>query len=555
VNVILQLLTILGSLGVFLFGMRMMSEGLQQAAGSRLQKILAYMTSNRFAGVTSGFLITSVIQSSSATTVMVVGFVDAALLTLRQSIGVIMGANIGTTVTAWIVAILGFKFSIGTAALPAIAVGTVMLLIRKIDRDDLAHALIGFGMLFLGLSLLKDAVPDIRNNPEVLEFLAHYTDLGFLSFLIFIVVGTLLTVAVQSSSAAMAITLTMTFSGWIDYPTAAAIVLGENIGTTVTATLAALNANANAKRAARAHLLFNLFGVVWMALIFGPMLGLIDRIVPGAITNRTAIASHLAMFHTVFNVLNTLLCVGFVPTIERFVRRLVPDDAVADPRSYHLPYVRTGFQDTVELNIITARGELARMAEHVQSLFSYFLELFQNPDKAVRSRRGGYADQLALVERMHEEITTFLVECSREPISEQTAANINGMVRVSAQLDSIADTSNKLIRLAERKFEKDIQLDQKLMEEIRPYTEMVTEFLAFNTAHFDGRLNEEEYQRAQAMEDRINKYQKRYKKATQKRMRTGSAVKTEMFYLDLLRHVEHIGDYSLEISEALTQMR
>jgi phosphate:Na+ symporter len=513
------------------------------------------MTSNRFAGVTSGFLITSVIQSSSATTVMVVGFVDAALLTLRQSIGVIMGANIGTTVTAWIVAILGFKFSIGTAALPAIAVGTVMLLIRKIDRDDLAHALIGFGMLFLGLSLLKDAVPDIRNNPEVLEFLAHYTDLGFLSFLIFIVVGTLLTVAVQSSSAAMAITLTMTFSGWIDYPTAAAIVLGENIGTTVTATLAALNANANAKRAARAHLLFNLFGVVWMALIFGPMLGLIDRIVPGAITNRTAIASHLAMFHTVFNVLNTLLCVGFVPTIERFVRRLVPDDAVADPRSYHLPYVRTGFQDTVELNIITARGELARMAEHVQSLFSYFLELFQNPDKAVRSRRGGYADQLALVERMHEEITTFLVECSREPISEQTAANINGMVRVSAQLDSIADTSNKLIRLAERKFEKDIQLDQKLMEEIRPYTEMVTEFLAFNTAHFDGRLNEEEYQRAQAMEDRINKYQKRYKKATQKRMRTGSAVKTEMFYLDLLRHVEHIGDYSLEISEALTQMR
>ncbi|MDA3947832.1 MAG: Na/Pi cotransporter family protein [Spirochaeta sp.] len=554
-NVILQLLTILGSLGVFLFGMRMMSEGLQQAAGSRLQKILAYMTSNRFAGVTSGFLITSVIQSSSATTVMVVGFVDAALLTLRQSIGVIMGANIGTTVTAWIVAILGFKFSIGTAALPAIAVGTVMLLIRKIDRDDLAHALIGFGMLFLGLSLLKDAVPDIRNNPEVLEFLAHYTDLGFLSFLIFIVVGTLLTVAVQSSSAAMAITLTMTFSGWIDYPTAAAIVLGENIGTTVTATLAALNANANAKRAARAHLLFNLFGVVWMALIFGPMLGLIDRIVPGAITNRTAIASHLAMFHTVFNVLNTLLCVGFVPTIERFVRRLVPDDAVADPRSYHLPYVRTGFQDTVELNIITARGELARMAEHVQSLFSYFLELFQNPDKAVRSRRGGYADQLALVERMHEEITTFLVECSREPISEQTAANINGMVRVSAQLDSIADTSNKLIRLAERKFEKDIQLDQKLMEEIRPYTEMVTEFLAFNTAHFDGRLNEEEYQRAQAMEDRINKYQKRYKKATQKRMRTGSAVKTEMFYLDLLRHVEHIGDYSLEISEALTQMR
>lgn len=554
-NAILQVLTILGSLGVFLFGMRMMSEGLQQAAGSRLQKILAYMTSNRFAGVASGFLITSVIQSSSATTVMVVGFVDAALLSLRQAIGVIMGANIGTTVTAWIVAILGFKFSISAAALPVIAVGTVMLLVKKIKRDDLAHALIGFGMLFLGLSLLKDAVPDIRNNPEVLTFLTHYTDLGFLSFLLFVVVGTVLTIAVQSSSAAMAITLTMTFSGWIDYQTAAAIVLGENIGTTVTAALAALNAGANAKRAARAHLVFNIFGVIWMAMIFVPMLGFIDRIVPGAITDRSAIAAHLAMFHTVFNLLNTVICIGFVPRIERFVRRLVPDDDEGDPTEYHLPYVRSGFQETVELNIITARRELARMAEHVGSLFSYFLELFHNPERKVWERRESYTNRLLLVERMHEEITTFLVECSREPISEKTAANINGMVRVSAQLESIADTSNKLIRLAERKFEKNIDLDRSLIDEIRPYTEMVTEFLAFNASHFDSRLNQEEYQRAQEMEDRINAYQKRYKKATQKRMRTGSAVKTEMFYLDLLRHIEHIGDYSLSISEALTQMR
>lgn len=554
-NTLLQLLIILGSLGVFLYGMRMMSEGLQQAAGSRLQKILAYMTSNRFAGVASGFLITSVIQSSSATTVMVVSFVDAALLTLRQAIGVIMGANIGTTVTAWIVALLGFKFSITAAALPAIALGTAMLLISKIDRDDIAHVFIGFGFLFLGLSLLKDAVPDIRNNPEILQFLANYTDLGFLSFLIFIVVGTLLTVVVQSSSAAMAITLTMTFNGWIDYPTAAAIVLGENIGTTVTAYLASLNAGANARRAARAHTAFNLFGVLWMAALYQPALALVDAIVPGSIASRTDIAAHLAMFHTLFNITNTAICIGFVPFFEKLVYRMVPETAVEDAKSYRLPYVRTGFQETVELSILTARGELARMSEKVEELFLFFDELFRNPKKKVRARKKEQEESFALVQRMQEEITGFLVECSRENVSEQTATNLNGMVRIAAQLESIADTSNKLIKLAEQKAEKEIKLNDALMGEIEEYAKMVSEFLSFNKAHLRNHLSEEEYTRATEMEEKINAYQKRYKKASQKRLRTGSAVKAELFYLDVLRHLEHIGDFSLALSQALSEVR
>jgi len=486
---------------------------------------------------------------------MVVGFVDASLLTLRQSIGVIMGANIGTTVTAWIVALLGFRFDIGAAALPAIALGTIILLIKSINRDDIAHAIIGFGLLFLGLSLLKDAVPDIRNNPEVLSFLARYTDLGFLSFILFIGVGTVLTVAVQSSSAAMAITLTMTFSGWIDYPTAAAIILGENIGTTVTAYMASINAGANAKRAARAHLMFNLLGVTWMAIVFNPMLGLIDAIVPGSIADPNEIASHLAMFHTVFNIANTVLFIGFVPVFERLVHRMVPDDIRDNAEAYHLPYVRGGFQDAVELNLITARSELSRMAQRVQALFEYFIELFEHPTKEARSRRQEHADLLHLVERMHEEITGFLVECSREQISEHTANNLNSMVQVAAQLESIADTSNKLILLAERRIEKKIELDRSLLDEIAPYTAMVVEFLSFNAQHLQGTLSAEEYRHAQEMEEKINGYQKRYKKATQKRLRTGSPVKTELFYLDLLRHIEHIGDYSLLISQALVQMR
>lgn len=486
----MQILIVLGSLGVFLFGMRMMSEGLQQAAGEGLQKILAYMTSNRFAGVASGFLITTVIQSSSATTVMVVGFVDAALLTLRQAIGVIMGANIGTTVTAWIVALLGFKFGITSAALPAIAVGTAMLLVKKTQRDDLAHALIGFGFLFLGLSLLKDSVPDIRNNPEILQFLAGYTDLGYLSFLLFVIVGTVLTIIVQSSSAAMAI-------------------------------------------------------------VFQPALGIVDAIVPGSIASRTEIAAHLAMFHTLFNVLNTAIFIGFVPLFEKLVYRLVPEEERLDAGSYRLPYVRAGFQETVELNILTARGELGRMAERVEELFSRFVELFRNPKKSAPDQRQGKEEVMALVVKMQEEITGYVVECSRENISENTATNLNSLVRVAAHLESIADTAGKLIRLAERRAEKGMKLDDSLTGEIEGYSELVSEFLSFNKRHLLSRLSEEEYERAEKMERKLNNRQKKYKKAAQKRLRTGSSVKAELFYLDLLRHLEHLGDYSLEISQAL----
>ncbi len=270
---------------------------------------------------------------------MVVGFVDAALLTLRQAIGVIMCANIGTTVTGWIVSLFGFKFDITSAALPAVAVGSAMLPIKNIRRDDIAHALIGFGFLFLGLSLLKESVPDIRNNPELLRFL---------SILLFVLLGTILTVVVQSSSAAMAITLTMTFSGWIDYPTAAAIVLGENIGTTLTAYLASLNAGRNARRAAVVHTLFNVFGVIWIAVLFRPALALVDVIVPGSISSRTEITAHLAMFHTLFNVSNTAICIGFVPFFEKIVHYLVRGEDPVDAGHYRLPYVRTGLQDTVQ---------------------------------------------------------------------------------------------------------------------------------------------------------------------------------------------------------------
>ena len=271
-------LNILGSLGIFLFGMKVMSEGIQKTAGNRLRSILAYMTQNRFTGVITGFITTCLVQSSSATTVMVISFVNAGLLTLTESIGIIMGANIGTTITGWMVAILGFKFKITTIALPSIGIGLPLIFSKVIKRKNLGEIFVGFGLLFLGLKFLKESVPDIKNNPEVLEFLKSYTDLGMVSVLIFVVVGVFLTIIVQSSSAAMTITITMAFKGWIDFPTAAALVLGENIGTTITAYLASLGGNYHAKRASRAHMIFNLLGVTWMLISFSIFVLAFDQI-------------------------------------------------------------------------------------------------------------------------------------------------------------------------------------------------------------------------------------------------------------------------------------
>ena len=317
-------LNVLGSLGVFLFGMKVMSEGIQKVAGNRLRSILSYMTQNRVAGIFTGFMTTCMVQSSSATTVMVVSFVNAGLLTLVQSIGVIMGANIGTTLTGWLVSILGFKFKIANIALPAIGIGLPLIFSKLTKRKNIGEIFVGFGLLFLGLKFLKSSVPNIKDNPEVLQFLSNYTDLGIVSLFIFIAVGVVLTIVVQSSSAAMTITITMAYSGWIDYPTACALILGENIGTTITAYLASINGNYHAKRAARAHMIINLIGVVWMIIAFKYFIQLIDSIAPESVPYGIDTYSvspelfqnipiHLSLFHTLFNIINVMVLIWFVP--------------------------------------------------------------------------------------------------------------------------------------------------------------------------------------------------------------------------------------------------
>ncbi len=324
-----DILTLLGSLGLFLYGMKVMSDALMEVAGDKMRSILASMTSNRVFAVFTGFLITSIIQSSSATTLMVLSFVNASLLTLFESIGVIMGANIGTTVTAWLITLLGFKVSMAAIALPLVGLGFLMTFSKKVKTKGWGSFVIGFAVLFIGLEFLKDAVPNLNDNPEMLAWLSSYTELGFLSILLFLLLGTVLTVVIQSSSATMALTLVMCYEGWVPFDLAAAMVMGGNIGTTITANLAAIVANDNAKRSARAHFIFNILGVVWLIFLLKPYLAGVDWFLTrngGAspYSSPEAIPVALSIFHTSFNIINTVVLIWFIPLIVTIVERMIP---------------------------------------------------------------------------------------------------------------------------------------------------------------------------------------------------------------------------------------
>jgi len=329
-----EILTLLGSLGLFLYGMKVMSDALMELGGNRMRSVLAATTSNRFFALLTGFTITSAIQSSSATTLMVVSFVNAQLLTLTEAVGVIMGANIGTTVTAWLISILGFKVKMSAIALPLVGVGFLLSFSKKQKYQHLGLFIVGFAVLFIGLQFLKDSVPDIGSHPQVLEFLQGYTQMGYLSVLLFLAIGTVLTLIVQSSSATMALTLLMTYEGWIPFDMAAAMVLGENIGTTITANLAAIVSNYHAKRAARAHLLFNLLGVIWVLILFYPFIHIVSEVVThiegqSPFTTALAIPVAISLFHTSFNILNATFLIGFITLIVKLVEKLVPEEAEA----------------------------------------------------------------------------------------------------------------------------------------------------------------------------------------------------------------------------------
>ena len=552
---IITILNILGSLGIFLFGMKVMSEGIQKTAGSRLRNILGYMTQNRFAGVLTGFLTTCLVQSSSATTVMVVSFVNAELITVVQSIGIIMGANIGTTLTGWLVAILGFKFKIASIALPAIGIGLPFIFSKVIKRKNIGEIFVGFGLLFLGLKFLKSSVPDIESNPEILAFLASYTDLGILSTIIFIIVGVILTVTVQSSSAAMTITITMAFKGWIDFPTAAALVLGENIGTTITAYLASLGGNYHAKRTARAHMIFNVFGVIWMLIVFSLFISFIDYIVPGAANEKNNIPIHLSMFHTVFNLINVGLLIWFVPQIASIVKKMVKPTKEEEEEEYKLEYFSTGVQPVPEIAIIEAKKEVIKMSNLMIEMLVLFKKTFQSNENIKESIDKAKKIELRS-DQMQEEISAYLAECTKHELSFESSKGAAAMMRIVNELESVGDSTLNLFLQIDR-FGNDLKLSSEIKAEVLEMYDVVMKFIDWNNSFILKDIQSvslEDLNKSIKYEQEIDDFRNKLIDSSRERLSKGSLPRVELLFMDIIKHLEHVGDYSLNISQALEQI-
>ena len=568
---LLQMFTLLGALGMFLYGMNLMSSGLQKTAGGRMRAILGSMTSNRFKSVLTGLGITSVIQSSSATTVMVVGFVNAGLLMLEQAIGVIMGANIGTTVTAWLISLLGFKMDISVLAVPLMAVGFVLSLSKIEKRRNVSEFIIGFSLLFLGLSLMKNSVPDLQQTPEVLSFIQTWSNFGFWSVLIFMVFGTLLTLVLQSSSATMALTLIMLNLGWLPFDMAAAMVLGENIGTTITANIAAAVANTNAKRAALAHTLFNLFGVVWALILFKPFTALIGVIIeamgypnPDTMTysgsealsadNATAALYGLSMLHTLFNTFNTCILIWFVPQIAKIVTLAIKSKKEQEDDVVHLKFIDAGPMGTAELAIEQAKNETIHFGNILRSELEYIKSAIHATTEAdFEFYRGKLVKYEEISDRIEYEIATFLNSLPQDSISEKTRAQSKALFKIIGEMESLGDSGEAVSRILSRRNEHGKRFTDKSVAEIDSMLQLLDNAYAIMIANlekgFDGTPD---VKLAVEAEVELNEKRNHLREQEIRNIEEGNETYTSsVYYIDLISEIERMGDYIINISQAL----
>ena len=569
---ILQIFTLLGALGMFLYGMNLMSSGLQKAAGERLRRFLSAMTSNPFKGVMTGLGITTIIQSSSATTVMVVSFVNAGLLTLAQAIGVIMGANIGTTVTAWMVSWLGFKADISVLAVPMMLLGFLFSNSKIDKRKNIGELIVGFSLLFLGLSFMKDSVPDLRETPQVLEFVSSWSAHGFGSVLLFLAFGTILTLVLQSSSATMAITLIMLSMGWIPFEMACAMVLGENIGTTITANIAASVGNTQAKRAAMSHTIFNVFGVVWALILYKPFLHLVGTITknlfglpnPAAegfvVTDSTsaegtAALYGLSMLHTLFNLTNTLLLVWFTKWIAQAVSWIVPTPKNQDKEVFRLKYISAGPLATPELSVGQAFEEIISFAKISKNGANYAQNAINEADtdkfEELRSKLVKYEE---ISDRIEYEVATFLNGISAEEVSESTSLKIKSMYKIIGELESLGDSGETISRILSRKNIHNKKFDADIVKNLNAMADAVNaayDVMIENlTAAHKGELTN--ISNAYNAEDRINTLRNNLRDAVSENIENdGKNYQTNVYYMDVINAYESMGDFMINVSQDL----
>ena len=552
-------LKLIGSLGLFLYGMKIMSEGLQKVAGDRLRSILTAMTTNRVTGVLTGVLITALIQSSSATTVMVVSFVNAGLLTLAESISVIMGANIGTTVTAWIISIFGFKVDMAAFALPLLAIALPLIFSGKSNRKSIGEFIFGFSFLFMGLSYLKANAPDLNANPEMLAFVQNYTDMGFFSILLFLFIGTILTMIVQASAATMAITLIMCANGWISLELGAALVLGENIGTTITANLAALTANTQAKRAALAHFVFNVFGVIWVLIIFHPFMELVNWVVDTFFQSynpEVAISYKLSAFHSIFNICNVCILIWGVKLIERTVCALIrPKEEDEEPR---LRFITGGMLSTAELSILQARKEIHLFAERTHRMFGMVQDLMHTEKdddfNKLFSRVEKYEN---ISDNMELEIANYLNQVSEGRLSSESKLQIRAMLREVTEIESIGDSCYNLARTINRKRQTNQDFTEKQYEHIHFMMKLTDDALAQMIVVVEKPEHQSiDINKSFNIENEINNYRNQLKNQNILDVNNKEYdYQMGVYYMDIIAECEKLGDYVVNVVEASSDVK
>lgn len=593
---ILQFLGLLGAVGLFLYGMKVMSEGLQKAAGDRLRNILSAMTRNRFTGTVTGFFITALIQSSSASTVMVVSFVNAGLMTLAQSMAVIMGANVGTTFTAWIIALFGFKVDISAFALPLIGLAIPLLFSHKGRTKSIGEFTIGFAFLFMGLDMISKYVPDLQSNPEMFEFLQRYVSLGFGSVLIFCLVGIVVTMIIQSSAATFAITLIMCSKGWIDFPLACALVLGSNIGTTITPLLASMSGNVAAKRTAMGHLLFNFLGTLWVLAVFYPFVDLNSWITeeigqgdPGALykyvsdlkatqpdlynqvfatsvptadgellTTRTAITQlqvsvsfGLSIFHTVFNLINLSIMIWLTKLYVKIVEFLVPAKHKGDDE-FQLKFISGGILSASELNISQAEKEIYVFAERVARMLPMAKELITTKDGSdefnrVYSRLEKYEE---ISDRMEIEIANYLNRCAEGRLSNESKRRIAAMLSIDSEIESIADCALGVGKILLRKQQSAVSFNEEI------YANINTMFSYIDRAITNMITLLSDLERRQEAEIIVSYNCEREINNLRNQLRTNNIAninnhhyeyQSGIYYMDIISTLEKMGDYIINV--------
>ena len=575
-SIISIIFNFVGALALLLWGMDLLSSGIQKGAGNKLQKLLSVVSGNRFTAVFTGLLVTGIIQSSSATTVMVVSFVNAQILSLTQAIGIIFGANIGTTVTAWIVSFLGFSFSVSAFAIPLIGIGFFLKSLKKSKIKNFSDLFLGFGMLFLGLDLLGDT---LSLNPESVSFINSITDWGFLGIIVGVLIGAVLTGLIHSSSAFTAIILTMAAAGSINWKLSAALVLGSNIGTTIDAVLSSIGASTNAKRAAAVHVGFNICGTIIAIICFNPFLSLVDLIVPG--TPESNITNHIAMLHTVFNTCSTLIFLPFVNQIAMLVSKLIKEPKSQVEKEYKLPLIITQNRYTIDSYILQIEKEIALMSaktmtmldEIYTALKGFDLGFITNPKNgrvkglnevsldrtylnSIENISSQVLEQEDYIDQMNEAISDFLMNCYQmNDVSEHNKAKISKLIQITAEIEDLSDECASIIHVLQKYILTSDQKKSSSYEKLLPFVDQVKDFFDYISQHLSFglsyTLSSEEKRLSVKMEESIDTTKKQLKKLARQRIENGKDVKSELHYIDLVRHIERAGDNVYKIAQTL----